>query len=78
MLGFKDIEEIGGTLLMELMQHRCTNKVELTIHVSKEDLRKIDEDMYYRGNNGEEKNYVPTEEKLIVKFNNLDIIIKEI
>ena len=69
-----EILDIGETLDNRLHADGVLEKSELTIYVNDEELKKIDEDLYYR-NNPEGKDFVPSEGEILVTFKNLLIKI---
>ena len=60
-------------LMRALHDDGITEKSELIITVSPDELKKIDEDLYYR-NNPNGKDYIPTEGELSINF--INILIK--
>lgn len=68
-----EIFELGKKLDERLHDDGITEKSELIITVSPDELKKIDEDLYYR-NNPEGKDYIPTEGELSINF--INILIK--
>lgn len=72
-----EIFSIGEKLDDKLHDDGVKEKSVLTISVSKDELRKIDEDLYYRNNENNKDEYKPTEGEILVNFKNLLIIIKE-
>lgn len=71
-----EIFEIGEYLENKLHEDGITERTELKITVTDDDLKKIDEDLFYR-NNTDGKEHVPTEGEIIVNFKNLIIKIIE-
>ena len=74
-----EIYELGETISKKLFENGVTNKSELIITVSKEELKKIDEDLFYRCNkeDNDKKEFIPSEGEINVDFKNLLIKIKE-
>ena len=67
------IFELGEYITKFLGENGLTKENDLVIKVTKEELKKIDEDLYYR-NKPEGKEFVPSDNDVIVKFENLNII----
>ena len=67
------IYELGEYITKFLSDNGLTREKDLVINVTKEELKKIDEDLYYR-NKPEGKEFVPSDNDVIVKFENLNII----
>ena len=72
-LSSNKIFELGDYIAKFLLDNGLSNENDLVIKVTKEQLRKIDEDLYYR-NKPEGKEFVPSDNDVIVKFENLNII----
>ena len=69
------IAELGDKIMSFLHENGIDTKSELTLNVSKDALRKIDEDLYYR-QNPDGKDFVPSDKELTVNFDRLDIVIR--
>ena len=67
------IFELGEYIAKFLNDNGLRHENDLVIKVSKEELNKIDEDLYYR-NKPEGKEFTPSDKDVIVKFENLNII----
>ena len=67
------IFELGEYVSKYLNDNGLNSENDLVIKVSKEGLRKIDEDLYYR-NKPEGKEFTPSDTDVVVKFENLNII----
>lgn len=67
------IFELGEYISKFLHNNNLNKENDLVIKVTKEDLKKIDEDLYYR-NKPEGEEFIPSDNDLIVKFENLNII----
>lgn len=67
------IFELGEYIAKFLNDNGLRHENDLVIKVSKEELNKIDEDLYYR-NKPEGKEFIPSDTDVIVKFENLNII----
>lgn len=71
------IFELGDMISKKLHENGLEKKSELIINVSPEELRKIDEDLFYRKNDKTEE-YIPTEGELEITFEKLVIIVKAV
>jgi hypothetical protein len=67
------IYELGEYIAKFLNENGLTKENDLVINVTKDELRKIDEDLYYR-NKPEGQEFVPSDNDVVVKFENLNII----
>jgi hypothetical protein len=67
------IYELGEYIAKFLNENGLSKENDLVISVTKDELRKIDEDLYYR-NKPEGQEFVPSDNDVIVKFENLNII----
>lgn len=67
------IYELGEYITKFLHDNGLTMENDLVIKVTKENLRKIDEDLYYR-NKPDGDEFTPSDNDVIVKFENLNII----
>lgn len=67
------IYELGEYIAKFLNENGLSKENDLVISVTKDELRKIDEDLYYR-NKPEGKEFVPSDNDVVVKFENLNII----
>lgn len=72
-LSSSKIFELGNYITRFLSENGVSTENDLVIKVTSDELRKIDEDLYFR-NKPEGKDFVPSENDLIVKFENLNII----
>lgn len=70
------IIQLGNTVLEILTKANIKNDSILRITVDKESFKKIDEDLYYRGDDKNNK-FQPSENEIIVKFLNFIIIIEK-
>ena len=67
------IYELGEYIAKFLNENGLNQENDLVIKVDKPQLKKIDEDLYYRNKpKGEE--FVPSDNDVVVKFENLNII----
>lgn len=67
------IYELGEYIAKFLNENGLSKENDLVISVTKDELRKIDEDLYYR-NKPEGQEFVPSDNDVVVKFENLNII----
>lgn len=67
------IYELGEYITKFLHDNGLTMENDLVIKVTKENLRKIDEDLYYR-NKPDGDEFTPSDSDVVVKFENLNII----
>lgn len=72
-LNSNKIFELGDYISKFLAENKVKTENNLVIRVSKEELTKIDEDLYYR-NKPKGEDFIPSDEDLIVKFENLNIV----
>ena len=77
-LNSNKIYELGSYISNFLRENGVYGESDLVVYVDATELRKIDEDLYYR-NKPKGEDFVPSDEDLIVKFDNCNIIfsIKE-
>ena len=64
---------LGEYIAKFLTENGLVKENDLVIKVTKEELKKIDEDLYYR-NKPEGKEFTPSDNDVVVKFENLNII----
>ena len=77
-LNTEKISTLGKYISEEL--HKCHIKnSEIIVYVTKEDLIKIDEDLFYRLNkeNKDDKEFIPSNDEITISFKNLKFIIKK-
>ncbi len=67
------IYELGEYISKFLNDNGLSRENNLVISVSKDELKKIDEDLYYR-NKPEGKEFIPSDNDVVVKFENINII----
>ena len=67
------IFELGEYIAKFLTENGLVKENDLVIKVTKEELKKIDEDLYYR-NKPEGKEFTPSDNDMVVKFEHLNII----
>jgi len=67
------IYELGEYISKYLNDNGLSQENDLVVNVTKEQLRKIDEDLYYR-NKPEGQEFTPSDTDVVVKFENLNMI----
>lgn len=72
-LSSSKIYELGEYIAKFLNDNGLRLENDLVVKVTKEELKKIDEDLYYR-NKPEGQEFTPSDNDVIVKFDNLNII----
>lgn len=72
-LSSNKIFELGEYIAKFLNDNGLRLENDLVIKVTKDELKKIDEDLYYR-NKPEGKEFVPSDNDVVVKFDNLNVI----
>jgi hypothetical protein len=76
-LNTMEIAELGSFISEKLRKNNVQDKAKLIIYVSKEHLRKIDEDLYYRNENRDKNDKLEySEEELMVNFDNVLICVR--
>lgn len=69
---------LGNTVSEILHKANIKKDATLNIKVDPMSFKKIDEDLYYRGNENNEKNeFQPSDDEILVKFSNLVIFIEK-
>lgn len=68
---------LGITISDTLLKANIKEESYLKIIVDDISFKKIDEDLFYRGENDEKKEFEPSEDNIQLKFNNLLIIIEK-
>lgn len=68
---------LGTTISDTLLKANIKEESYLKIIVDDISFKKIDEDLFYRGENDEKKEFEPSEDNIQLKFNNLLIIIEK-
>ena len=80
-MGFKfgtmSIFELGQFISSKLKENGVTIQSELTVYVTSEELKKIDEDLYYRNRKDESQEFIPSEGEIDINFELVKIIVKE-
>ena len=80
-MGFKfgtmSIFELGQFIASKLKEDGVTMQSELTVYVTSEEFKKIDEDLYYRNRKDESQEFIPSEGEIDINFELVKIIVKE-
>ena len=80
-MGFKfgtmSIFELGQCISSKLKEDGVTMQSELTVYVTSEEFKKIDEDLYYRNRKDESQEFIPSEGEIDINFELVKIIVKE-
>ena len=80
-MGFKfgtmSIFELGQFISFKLKEDGITMQSELTVYVTSEEFKKIDEDLYYRNRKDESQEFIPSEGEIDINFELVKIIVKE-
>ena len=80
-MGFKfgtmSIFELGQFISSKLKEDGVTMQSELTVYVTSEEFKKIDEDLYYRNRKNESQEFIPSEGEIDINFELVKIIVKE-
>jgi len=75
--GSMSIVELGDIISEKLAEDGVTEKAELTVYVNDDEFKKIDEDLFYRTRKDENTEFIPSEGKIEVNFEGVNIIIKQ-
>lgn len=76
-LGTMSIFELGQFISSKLKEDGVTMQSELTVYVTSEEFKKIDEDLYYRNRKDESQEFIPSEGEIDINFELVKIIVKE-
>lgn len=76
-LGTMSIFELGQFISSKLKENGVTIQSELTVYVTSEEFKKIDEDLYYRNRKDESQEFIPSEGEIDINFELVKIIVKE-
>ena len=80
-MGFKfgtmSIFELGQFISSKLKEDGVTMQSKLTVYVTSEEFKKIDEDLYYRNRKDESQEFIPSEGEIDINFELVKIIVKE-
>ena len=71
------IFELGQFISSKLKEDGVTMQSELTVYVTSEKFKKIDEDLYYRNRKDESQEFIPSEGEIDINFELVKIIVKE-
>ena len=75
--GTMSIMELGQFISSKLKEDGVTIQSELTVYVTSEEFKKVDEDLYYRNRKDESQEFIPSEGEIDINFELVKIIIKE-
>lgn len=75
--GTMSIFELGQFISSKLKEDGITIQSELTVYVTSEEFKKIDEDLYYRNRKDESQEFIPSEGEIDINFELVKIIVKE-
>ena len=75
--GTMSIFELGQFISSKLKEDGVTIQSELTVYVTNEEFKKIDEDLYYRNRKDESQEFIPSEGEIDINFELVKIILKE-
>ena len=71
------IFSIGDVLSETLREYGVREKADLTIYVSKEEFKLVDEDLFYRNRKDESEEFVPSEGEIDITFEGVNMVIKQ-
>ena len=74
--GTMNIYELGKLISNKLKEDGIESECELNVFVNEKQFKKIDEDLYYRNKTEDSEKFIPSEGEIIVKIDNLKILIK--
>ena len=72
-----DMIQVFSNLAKELRKLNFRSNNELVLTVSSDDLKKIDEDLFYRTVEDKSQEFTPSNDEIKLKFDNLNVIIKK-
>ena len=75
--GTMSIFELGQFISSKLKEDGVTIQSTLTVYVTSEEFKKIDEDLYYRNRKDESQEFIPSEGEIDINFELVKIIVKE-
>lgn len=75
--GTMSILELGQFISSKLKEDGVTIQSELTVYVTSEEFKKVDEDLYYRNRKDESQEFIPSEGEIDINFELVKIIVKE-
>lgn len=71
------IFSIGDVLSETLREYGVREKADLTIYVSEEEFKLVDEDLFYRNRKDESEEFVPSEGEIDITFEGVNMVIKQ-
>lgn len=75
--GTMSIFELGQFISSKLKEDGITIQSILTVYVTSEEFKKVDEDLYYRNRKDESQEFIPSEGEIDINFELVKIIVKE-
>jgi hypothetical protein len=75
--GTMSIFELGQYISSKLKEDGITIQSELSVYVTSEEFKKIDEDLYYRNRKDESQEFIPSDGEIVINFELVKIIVKE-
>lgn len=75
--GTMSIFELGQFISSKLKEDGVTIQSELTVYMTSEEFKKVDEDLYYRNRKDESQEFIPSEGEIDINFELVKIIVKE-
>jgi hypothetical protein len=75
--GTMSIFELGQFISSKLKEDGVTIQSILTVYVTSEEFKKVDEDLYYRNRKDESQEFIPSEGEIDINFELVKIIIRE-
>lgn len=75
--GTMSIFELGQFISSKLKGDGVTIQSILTVYVTSEEFKKVDEDLYYRNRKDESQEFIPSEGEIDINFELVKIIVKE-
>ena len=75
--GTMSIFELGQFISSKLKEDGVTMQSELTVYVTSEEFKKVDEDLYYRNRKDESQEFIPSEGEIDINFELVKIIVRE-
>ena len=74
--GTMSIFELGQMISSKLKEDGITQKSELCVYLNEEEIRRVDEDLFYRNRRGDREDFVPSEGEIDINFEGVKMIIK--
>jgi hypothetical protein len=75
--GTMSIFELGQFISSKLKEDGVTIQSILTVYVTSEEFKKVDEDLYYRNRKDGSQEFIPSEGEIDINFELVKIIVKE-